>query len=152
MIYLFKFVLTGALLLWASREDLRTRTVNNWIWLVLGVCGFSLGIMEISDAYKTLPFNWFFGHLLFMLISLAACLLIALLAYFVFHSGGADAKAIICLGLLYPSDPLLLFFSLFLALICSMILHTRYKMIPFIPPLTLGYLETASLFLLGGRF
>jgi Flp pilus assembly protein protease CpaA len=151
MIFLFKLILTGALFLLASRMDLKTRTVENWVWLVLGMSGVGLAIIEISDAYHTMPFNWFTGHLALMLVSVIACLIIALIAYFILHAGGADAKAIICLGLIYPSDPFLLFLSLFLAFLCSIILHTKYKSIPFIPPLTLGYLETAALFVLGGR-
>jgi Flp pilus assembly protein protease CpaA len=151
MIFLLKALLTGAMLTYASWMDWKTLRVDNWIWLVLGATGLLLIGWDITNAYNTLPFNWFVGHLAIMLISITACAAISLIAYFVFHVGGADSKAIICLGLLYPSDPILLFLALFLAFLCSMILHTRYKSIPFIPPLTLGYMETTILFILGGK-
>jgi preflagellin peptidase FlaK len=80
----------------ASVFDLRTREVPDWVWLVYGPIGLTLtAIWLFLNSSETL--------LAVLSIGLTTLLSIALLYFGVF--GGADAKAIICLGITLPLAP-----------------------------------------------
>ena len=80
----------------ASICDLRTREVPDKIWLAYGPIGLALTI------YRT----WVEPQaLLFTAISIAISILLAFGLVLFGLSGGADAKALICLGLTLPLPP-----------------------------------------------
>lgn len=76
--------------------DLRTREVDDWVWLVYGPIGLCLTVVRlILDP----------GALFVTIASIGITTLISLgLTYFGLF-GGADSKAIICLGLTLPLNP-----------------------------------------------
>jgi preflagellin peptidase FlaK len=93
--YLSVFVTLGFFAL-ASVFDLRTREVPDWVWLVYGPIGLTLtAIWLFLNSSETL--------LAVLSIGLTSLLSLALLYFGVF--GGADAKAIICLGITLPLVP-----------------------------------------------
>jgi preflagellin peptidase FlaK len=79
-----------------SISDLRTREVDDRVWLVYGPIGLCLTIVRlILDP----------GTLLVTIASIGVTTFVSLgLGYFGLF-GGADAKAIICLGLTLPVNP-----------------------------------------------
>lgn len=88
----------GALMV-ASVSDLKTREVSNRVWLVYGPVAallfitrtvFSLGDPQI---------------LLEMLVSAGATIIVAFLLFQFGVMGGADSKALMCLGLALPVPP-----------------------------------------------
>ena len=89
-------IITLVVLTFASISDLRTREVSDKLWLVYGPVGFALTI------YRTLMEP---QVLLFTAISIGISILLAFAVVFFGLSGGADAKALICLGLTVPLPP-----------------------------------------------
>jgi preflagellin peptidase FlaK len=80
----------------ASISDIRTREVPDKLWLVYGPIGLALTI------YRT----WLEPQaLLFTAVSIGISILLAFGLVFFGLSGGADAKALICLGLTLPLPP-----------------------------------------------
>jgi preflagellin peptidase FlaK len=89
--------LTIILLVYASWRDWKTREVSNRVWIVLGsVGGFLTGFKA---------FVWGRPELLFWSLGLAFLTVLALALYYVGFLGGADSKALICLGLALPVLP-----------------------------------------------
>lgn len=83
----------------ASISDVRTREVPDKVWLVYGPIGLAL------TAFRTFvdPAN-----LVLTLVSIGFSVLVAFGLVFFGLAGGADAKALICLGLTLPLPPGLL--------------------------------------------
>ena len=80
----------------AAIFDLRTREVPDKVWLVYGPVGLIFTIYRVwSD-----PTLW-----LFTAVSISISILAAFGLVFFGLSGGADAKALICLGLTLPLAP-----------------------------------------------
>jgi preflagellin peptidase FlaK len=76
--------------------DLRTREVDDRVWLVYGPIGLGLSVVRLLMDPTTL------------LITLISITLTALFSFGLFYFGlfgGADAKAVICLGLTLPLIP-----------------------------------------------
>ena len=83
----------------ASIYDLRTREVPDKLWLVYGPIGLLL------TTYRTLLEP---QALLFTAVSIGVSILLAFGLVLFGLSGGADAKALICLGLALPVPPTIL--------------------------------------------
>ena len=80
----------------ASISDIRTREVSDNLWLLFAPVGFALTVYRV----------WIEPQTLFpTLISIAISILLAFALVFFGLSGGADAKALICLGLTLPLPP-----------------------------------------------
>jgi len=80
----------------ASISDLRTREVSDKLWLAYGPVGLALTIYRVWAEPQTM---------LFTAISIGLSILLAFGLVFFGLSGGADAKALICLGLTLPLPP-----------------------------------------------
>ena len=83
-------------LILASISDLRTREVADKLWLVYGPVGLALTIYRVWTGSQ---------NLVFTAISIGLSILLAFALVFFGLSGGADAKALICLGLTLPLPP-----------------------------------------------
>jgi preflagellin peptidase FlaK len=89
LVTLFFYVLS-------SIFDLRTREVDDKVWLVYGSIGAALTAFHlILDS----------SALIVTAISIAVATILALAIFYFGLFGGADAKAIICLGLTLPLAP-----------------------------------------------
>ena len=89
--------MTLILLAYASWRDWKSREVSNWVWIFLGCAGGFLTGLRVFIWFRPTPFLWGLG--------LALLTVIALTLYYVGLMGGADAKALICLGLALPTLP-----------------------------------------------
>ncbi|MBI2079105.1 MAG: prepilin peptidase [Euryarchaeota archaeon] len=93
---LLRLVIGSGFLLHASILDLRTRRVPNGVWIAMASCA---GLLFVVDVGVTHRYGW---------LQLAVAAAIAGLAYVLwfFHllAGGADAKALMALGLLLPGS------------------------------------------------
>ncbi len=79
-----------------SLFDLKTREVDDRVWLIYGPIGVSLTILRLF----TDP-----SQLLLTIVSIIVTTLISFGLFYFGLYGGADAKAIICLGLTIPLVP-----------------------------------------------
>ncbi len=86
-----------ALLLYAGYADIRRRSVSNALWLVMGGAGVVLAGYRaaVAGAAFLVPVS----------LSLVFTGLLAYLFFWLGYLGGADAKALICLALLFPVQP-----------------------------------------------
>ena len=94
----FSVIVCSVILLYACYSDIKTRTVANELWLIMILVGIPLAIYNFH--LYGMPFLNRFG------ISL---LFTSLLAYLFFRLGlfgGADAKSLIGIAVLIPTNPL----------------------------------------------
>jgi preflagellin peptidase FlaK len=94
MIIELKLLLIGAALAVGSWQDIKTREIDDRLWLVAGVAGGLLTVAEIATA-PAYP----------LLLAGFSILLTAILAfgiYFLGLYGGADAKALLVIALAMP--------------------------------------------------
>jgi preflagellin peptidase FlaK len=98
-VQLSEYVSIGATLLFlgiASVEDLKTREVDDRVWLIYGPVGLALTVFRLySDP----------SQLLLTGVSIGLSILVAFGLVFFGLSGGADGKAMICLALTLPLPP-----------------------------------------------
>ncbi|MBP1921628.1 preflagellin peptidase FlaK [Halorubrum alkaliphilum] len=90
--------------LWAAVRDVRTRRLPNWLWPPLYAFGVLLVLVE---AVRFAPFAGFEGRL-FLVQTLISLFLVAPLGYAFWYLGafgGADAKALIAIAVLFPTFP-----------------------------------------------
>jgi preflagellin peptidase FlaK len=80
----------------ASISDIRTREVSDKLWVTYGPMGLALTVYRVWAEPQSL---------LFAGISIGISIMLALALVFFGLSGGADAKALICLGLALPLPP-----------------------------------------------
>jgi len=96
MLTLLRFTSGLVMLSFASYADLKTRTVSNKVWLLMG----GLGILLLVVQYFTIGFE---------MVQLVGIPIMILLAYLLFKVGiifgGADAKALMALSFLVPFWP-----------------------------------------------
>ncbi|HEX58580.1 MAG TPA: hypothetical protein ENF26_00295 [Methanomicrobia archaeon] len=92
---LLRFCVGGASLLYASYADVKTREISDVVWALMATCGvaflafdFSYGILQPSQVLKS------------VLVAAALAFLLLLLNF-----GGADAKALLAISVLFPSFP-----------------------------------------------
>lgn len=89
---------------WAAVRDVRTRRVPNWVWAVLGGIGVALLAADLARWY---PFAAPMDKLRLTQIGVSV-FFVAPLGYFFWRLGGfggADAKALMALAVLYPTYP-----------------------------------------------
>lgn len=97
-------LLAVPLLGWAALRDIRTRRVPNWVWYVLGGLGV---VLLAADLVRLAPFDDSFARLELIRIILSLGLVVPL-AYGFWRLGGfggADAKALMALAVLFPTYP-----------------------------------------------
>ena len=95
---LFSVGFCAAILFYACYSDLKTRTVTNKLWLLLLAVGLPLAL-----------YNWYHSGVPFLITLGYSVGFTFLLAYLFFQLnlfGGADAKALIGIALLIPTNPL----------------------------------------------
>ena len=102
-IYLLKYSIVAAFLLYACVLDLRERRVPNRIWKVMVIAGIPLVIAEFFALTPN------FHNVIFASSQFALMFGLAFGLYYLGAYGGADAKAIIVLSLLFPFYPILKF-------------------------------------------
>jgi len=114
-------VLLGALA-FASYQDIRTREIDDKVWLIAGAIG---ALLTAYEALTVPSYQAFFA-----LVSIGLTALLAFGVYFLGLYGGADAKALLVIAVTLPlspavSAPFSPFFPLTVlgnALLCSLVL------------------------------
>lgn len=97
-------LLAVPLLGWAALRDVRTRRVPNWIWYAIGGLGLAL---LVADLAALAPFSTAFARLQLFRIAVSVGFVVPL-AYVFWRLGGfggADAKALMALAVLFPTYP-----------------------------------------------
>jgi len=94
---IIRFILGLSILSFASYTDIKTRKASNILWIIMGI----IGIILLLIQYFTLGFENLF-YLLFIPIMIG---LIYALYQLRLIFGGADAKAIMALAILVPIEP-----------------------------------------------
>lgn len=92
---------------WAAYRDVRTRRIPNWVWLPLVAIGIAALAM---DAWTASTYSAY--RSLFVVRVVVSLGLVAPLGYVFWRLGGfggADAKAIMTIALLFPTYPVLYF-------------------------------------------
>ena len=96
--FIIRVVTAIILLAIASRQDIKKKEVSDWIWEIMLLIGFSL---LIGDTYN--------GHIgILELFMMGMLILVAYVIFIGFNKGnqdafgGADAKAFMCLAILFP--------------------------------------------------
>ena len=87
---------SGGALIVASLSDLKSREVSNKVWLVYGPLAILLFIARAAYSPEDTPA---------FLVSALATLVVAFLLFQLGVMGGADSKALMCLGLALPVAP-----------------------------------------------
>ena len=89
---------------WAALRDVRTRRVPNWVWLVLGALG---AVLLVVDLVRWYPFEGWMAtrHLIQVGVSLLFVAPLGYLFWRIGGFGGADAKALMALSVLFPTYP-----------------------------------------------
>lgn len=100
-----RLVITFAFLLFASWSDLKTHEVSNKVWIFFGPLAFVLALID-SLGVPVLESLVSFGASFIVITVLAVAL------FYLGFFGGADAKALICLSLAFPTYPNEIFPSL----------------------------------------
>ncbi|MDV0446954.1 hypothetical protein MsAg5_08220 [Methanosarcinaceae archaeon Ag5] len=103
LLFKIKILLCLFFLAAASRQDLKTRTVSDSIWIKLLFC--SLPILIIETYFLGISHVISIVGTVFLMFAISA----ALFYFRIF--GGADTKALICLSILFPEDPISFFES-----------------------------------------
>ena len=93
-------LVTGAVLLaYASYDDIKTRRAANILWVIMGIVGAILLVIQYLDG--GFPNIWYLVFIPIMIALMYAFFQMRLLF------GGADAKALMALAILIPIQPLL---------------------------------------------
>jgi preflagellin peptidase FlaK len=97
-------LLAVPLLGWAALRDVRTRRVPNWVWYVLGGLGLVLLVADLSSRF---PFAAPYARLELIRVAVSVGLVVPLSYGFwrIGGFGGADAKALMALSVLFPTYP-----------------------------------------------
>ena len=94
---IYRVVFSLLILAYASYSDIRKRSVSNVVWLVMGGVGIT-----VAGYYTVVQGMSFLIPLVFPVIITSA------VSYIFFRLGlfgAADAKALICIALLFPTQP-----------------------------------------------
>ncbi len=97
MLWLFKVAASLVALGYASYCDVKTREVDDAVWILLGAAGLILTVIEVVTRWPV--------DLYIYIVGVATGFLLGLALYYVFRFGGADAKAFWALGLMFPVLP-----------------------------------------------
>jgi preflagellin peptidase FlaK len=97
-------LLAVPLLGWAALRDVRTRRVPNWVWYVLGGLG---AVLLVADLLRAAPFTGRYARLELFRVAVSVGLVVPLSYLFwrIGGFGGADAKALMALAVLFPTYP-----------------------------------------------
>lgn len=95
-----KLIVAAACLSFASYQDVKTREVDDKVWLLLGSAGALLTALEVLHS----PNPYTYG--LIALGSAAASFILGIALFYLGLAGGADAKCLWCIGLAFPWHPL----------------------------------------------
>jgi len=91
---LYRIAICGVMLLFTSYLDIKSREVDDKVWIIFTLLGAGIGAFEyLQGTFDIIP----------ALISLAVGSAIGLAAYYVGFFGGADAKALAVISILIPS-------------------------------------------------
>jgi preflagellin peptidase FlaK len=97
-------LLAVPLLAWAAFRDVRTRRVPNWVWYLLGGLGL---VLLVADLANRVPFAAPYARLELIRTAVSLGLVVPLSYGFwrIGGFGGADAKALMALAVLFPTYP-----------------------------------------------
>ncbi|MEM2667960.1 MAG: prepilin peptidase, partial [Candidatus Methanomethylicaceae archaeon] len=84
------------MLLISSYEDLKTREINDKIWIIFSPIGILITFIEFF--FKFIDFS----YLIFYILSIIIATIISIIIYYSKFVGGADSKALITLSFLDP--------------------------------------------------
>ena len=90
---------------WVAVRDIKTRRVSSGVWIPLAILGFVALIWDGRLAWHTGGFVWSHEFLIPTAVSLGFVVPIAYLFWWFGGFGGADAKALLVLALLFPTFP-----------------------------------------------
>ncbi|MCC6013604.1 MAG: prepilin peptidase [Candidatus Verstraetearchaeota archaeon] len=97
MISLIKTLVISIGLLIASIQDIKSREIDDKIWIILIPIGIFLTILEIITN-KNYPYT-------IVIFSIITSIVLSLIIYYLHLYGGADAKALITIALFFPIPP-----------------------------------------------
>ncbi|MDH5815447.1 MAG: A24 family peptidase C-terminal domain-containing protein [Candidatus Nezhaarchaeota archaeon] len=83
----------------ASIQDWKTREVSDLVWLVMGLCGAAITMVELALDFSL-------SSLVTLMMSAISCFLLGFGLYYLGFFGGADAKCLWCIGVTLPFNPL----------------------------------------------
>ncbi|WP_459806612.1 A24 family peptidase [Halopiger thermotolerans] len=90
---------------WVAVRDIKTRRVSSGVWIPLALLGAALLVWEAQLARAAGPHAWTTEFLVPAAISLGFVVPIAYLFWWFGGFGGADAKALLVIALLFPTFP-----------------------------------------------
>ncbi|WP_339105302.1 prepilin peptidase [Haloterrigena salinisoli] len=90
---------------WVAVRDIKTRRVSSAVWIPLSLLGAVLLVWDGWLAWTAGGYAWTYDFLLPTAVSLGFVVPIAYLFWWVGGIGGADAKALLVLALLFPVYP-----------------------------------------------
>lgn len=142
----------------ATISDVRTRMIPNWPWTTMIIVGLGLGGFELLSTADPQ------AYLLAWTSRVALMILICAINYHYLKFGGADIKALMAITIMHPTYPninVLILTSSFWGLgfttianaaiitgvltLAARTLKPTTKKIPFLLPITLGYLTGITL-------
>ncbi|WP_226004771.1 A24 family peptidase [Natrinema salinisoli] len=90
---------------WAAYRDIETRRVSSTVWIPLSLLGAALLVWEGWLSWSAGGTAWTYEFLIPTAISLGVVVPIAYLFWWFGGFGGADAKALLVLAVLFPTFP-----------------------------------------------
>lgn len=90
-----KLLASLLLLSYASLEDLKHREVSNGVWLIFSVFALSINLVSLFIFH-------YFEVSVTSIVYVLVLLVIFLSLYYIGAYGGADAKALVCITLMFP--------------------------------------------------
>ncbi|MEM3509470.1 MAG: prepilin peptidase [Nitrososphaerota archaeon] len=84
------------MLLICSYEDIKTREINDKIWIIFSPIGIIITLIEFFLKFID------FSYLIFYILSIIIAIIISIIIYYSKFVGGADSKALITLSFLDP--------------------------------------------------
>ncbi|WP_137291089.1 A24 family peptidase C-terminal domain-containing protein [Natronorubrum halophilum] len=90
---------------WVAVRDIKTRRVSSTVWIPLSVLGAVLLVWDGWIAWTADSYAWSHEFLVPTAVSLGFVVPIAYLFWWFGGFGGADAKALLVLALLFPTAP-----------------------------------------------
>ena len=96
---LLRFIIVLGFLLYACKLDLKSRIVPNKVWKYMLLTSLPLTILELLLAKYSV------GVFIIAAVQLAIVFALAYILYIIGAFGGADAKALMCLAVIFPTYP-----------------------------------------------
>jgi len=90
---------------WAAVRDVKTRRISSDVWIPLSVLALALFLWEGTVAYRAGGLAWTQEFLVPATMSLGVVVPLAYLFWWFGGYGGADAKALLVIALLFPTVP-----------------------------------------------